>query len=273
MDKINENLVLDRTTGQIKIHKTEDSIGMRKVGKLAAELLDLFVDEVQPGISTESLDKLAYEFILDNKAIPAPLNYRGFKKSICTSINHVVCHGIPSQKILQEGDIVNIDVTLILDSWHGDTSRMYVAGEPSVKARKIIKTTFDSLNLAIDMIKPGVFLGDIGNAIQSFAEDEGFSIVKEFCGHGIGRVFHDEPNILHYGNKGTGPQLRKGMFFTVEPMINYGKPQTKILSDGWTAVTRDRSLSSQFEHTLGVTENGVEIFTESLNNTGNPIEI
>ncbi len=273
MDYIEEKYVSGRITGQIKIHESEDFNGMRRVGKLAAELLDLFVNRVKPGVTTEDLDKFALEFILDNKAIPAPLNYRGFKKSICTSVNHVVCHGIPGEKVLNDGDIVNIDVTLILDGWHGDSSRMYCAGEPSIKSKNLINTTYDSLMLSLEMIKPGIKLGDLGNFIQNYAETRNFSVVREFCGHGIGKVFHDEPNILHYGMKGSGVEIREGMFFTVEPMINVGKPGTKMLPDGWTAVTRDRSLSAQFEHSIGVTRDGIEIFTKSLNNSGNPIAI
>jgi len=273
MDYIDEKYASGKITGQIKIHQEEDFDGMRNVGKLAAELLDLFVKEVKPGITTESLDQFAYEFILDKKAIPAPLNYRGFKKSICTSVNHVVCHGIPGNKVLNEGDIVNIDVTLILDGWHGDSSRMYCAGEPSIKSRKLINTTYESLMSSLSTIKPGLLLGDLGSFIQDFAEKRNFSVVREFCGHGIGRIFHDEPNILHYGSAGTGLEIREGMFFTVEPMINAGKQYTKMLSDGWTAVTRDRSLSAQFEHSIGVTKNGIEIFTKSLNNSGNPIDM
>ena len=271
MDYIKEREASGRITGQIKLHQKEDFDGMRKVGKLAAQLLDLFVKEVKPGITTEALDKIALEFTLDNNAISAPLNYRGFKKSICTSVNHVVCHGIPGDKVLNEGDIVNIDVTLILDGWHGDSSRMYCAGNPSIKSKKLINTTYESLASSLKLIKPGFLLGDLGSYIQKYAEDRGFSVVREFCGHGIGKIFHDEPNILHYGVEGTGIEIKEGMFFTVEPMINIGKPGTKMLSDGWTAVTRDRSLSAQFEHSIGVTSDGIEIFTESLNNTGNPI--
>jgi len=271
MDYIEERKTSGRITGQIKLHQKQDFDGMRKVGRLAAQLLDLFVKEVKPGITTEALDKIALEFTLDNNAISAPLNYRGFRKSICTSVNHVVCHGIPGNKILNEGDIVNIDVTLIQDGWHGDSSRMYCAGEPSIKSKKLINTTYESLVSSLKLIKPGFLLGDLGNHIQKYAENRGFSVVREFCGHGIGRIFHDEPNILHYGLEGTGIEIKEGMFFTVEPMINAGKPGTKMLSDGWTAVTRDRSLSAQFEHSIGVTSDGIEVFTESINNTGNPI--
>ena len=246
---------------------------MRAVGRLAAELLDLFVSEVKPGITTNFLDSLAYDFILDNKAVPAPLNYRGFTKSICTSVNHVICHGIPGDRVLDDGDIINIDVTLILDGWHGDTSRMYCSGEPSVKAKNLINNTYESMMKGIDLVKPGVKLGDLGFIIQDNAEKNNYSVVREFCGHGLGKVFHDEPNILHYGVKDTGSELKEGMFFTIEPMLNIGRADSKILSDGWTAVTRDRSLSAQFEHSVGVTENGVEIFTKSLNNSGNPINV
>lgn len=258
---------------KIKIHDSSSFEGMRVVGKLAAELLDLFVHQVKPGITTDTLDSFAYEFILDNKAIPAPLNYRGFTKSICTSVNHVICHGIPGDRILDDGDIVNIDVTLILDGWHGDSSRMYCSGDPSVKAKNLINNTYESMMKGIELIRPGIKLGDLGSIIQENAEKNNYSVVREFCGHGIGEVFHDEPNILHYGTRDTGAELKEGMFFTVEPMVNLGKPDSKILSDGWTAVTRDRGLSAQFEHSVGVTDNGVEIFTKSLNNSDNPINI
>jgi len=256
---------------KIKLHGDGDFKGMRAVGKLASELLDLFVNEVKPGITTNYLDTFAYDFILDHGAIPAPLNYRGFTKSICTSVNHVICHGIPGERVLDEGDVVNIDVTLILDGWHGDTSRMYCAGVPSVKAKNLINNTYESMMKGINLIKPGVRLGDLGFIIQENAEKNNYSVVREFCGHGLGKVFHDEPNILHYGTEGTGEELKEGMFFTVEPMVNIGRPDSKILSDGWTAVTRDRSLSAQFEHSVGVTSSGVEIFTGSLNNSDNPI--
>ena len=240
-------------------------------GSIAAGALNEVSKIIKPGISTAEIDKICYEYISDNKAYSAPLFYRGFPKSCCTSTNHVVCHGIPSEKILNEGDIVNVDVTAVKDGWHGDTSRMYSAGEPSVKSKNLINTTYESLMLSLDMIKPGLLLGDLGNFIQNYAEDRNFSVVREFCGHGIGRVFHDEPNILHYGVEGSGIEIREGMFFTVEPMVNAGKRGTKMLPDGWTAVTRDRSLSAQFEHSIGVTKDGIEIFTKSLNNTGNPI--
>ncbi|MEZ0223106.1 MAG: type I methionyl aminopeptidase [Alphaproteobacteria bacterium] len=250
--------------GEFIIHKPEDFVAMRKAGKLAAETLDFITEHVKPGVATEHLDKLCHDFIIDHKAIPAPLNYKGFPKSICTSINHVVCHGIPSEKRLEEGDIVNIDVTVILDGWHGDTSRMYYAGEKiPTKAKLLVDATYEAMMRGVALVKPGLHLGDIGHAIQSFAEAKRFSVVRDFCGHGIGKIFHMPPSVLHYGKAGTGPTLKQGMFFTIEPMVNAGSWQTKILSDGWTAVTKDKSLSAQFEHTIGVTESGYEIFTQS----------
>jgi methionyl aminopeptidase len=246
------------------IHKPADFESMRKAGKLAAEVLDYITPFVNPGIETQELDRLCHEYILDHKAIPAPLGYRGYPKSICTSINHVVCHGIPSEKQLEEGDIVNIDVTVILDSWHGDTSRMFCVGEKiPTKAKLLVDATYEAMMVGIKMVKPGIHLGDIGHAIQSYAEKQRFSVVRDFCGHGIGQTFHMPPSVLHYGKPGTGPKLKTGMFFTIEPMVNAGAWQTKVLSDGWTAVTKDRSLSAQFEHTLAVTETGYEIFTLS----------
>jgi len=250
-------------SGKIKLHPSEDFEGMRKAGRLTAEALDMLVPEVRPGIATEALDRLVVEFARDHKAIPAPLNYRGYPKSICTSINHVVCHGIPSDKPLREGDIVNIDITLIVDGWHGDSSRMYCVGEVPRKAERLVEVTYECLMRGIAAVRPGGHLGDIGHAIQAHAEAERCSVVRDFCGHGLGRVFHDHPNVLHYGRPGEGVELRPGMFFTIEPMINLGRPHVKILSDGWTAVTRDRSLSAQFEHTVAVTETGHEIFTLS----------
>lgn len=251
--------------GPIKIHTPEDFEGMRKAGKLAAQTLDFIAPYVKPGVSTEDLDKLCHDFITDRGGICAPLNYRGFPKSICTSINHVVCHGIPADKTLKDGDIVNIDVTTIVDGWHGDTSRMFHAGKPKVKAAKLVDVTYECLMKAIDIVKPGVPLNRIGHVIQTHAESLRYSVVRDFCGHGLGRVFHDAPNVLHYadGDKDGGPILEEGMFFTIEPMINAGKPDVKILSDEWTAVTRDRSLSAQFEHSIGVTKDGCEIFTLS----------
>ena len=252
-----------RKTGQIKLHGAEDFAAMRKAGKLTAEALDMLVDIVKPGVTTEAMDKIAFEFAMDHNAYPAPLNYRGYRKSICTSINHVVCHGIPDDKPLREGDIVNIDVTLIVDGWHGDSSRMYLVGAVPRRAERLIEVTYEAMMRGIAMVKPGNTTGDIGAAIQEFAEAERCSVVREFCGHGLGRLFHDEPNILHYGRHGEGVVLKPGMFFTIEPMINLGRPHVKVLADGWTAVTRDRSLTAQFEHTVGVTEDGVEIFTLS----------
>ncbi|HSM20260.1 MAG TPA: type I methionyl aminopeptidase [Hyphomicrobiales bacterium] len=252
-----------RNTGQIKLHGSEAFEGMRAAGHLAAEALDLLVAEVAPGVTTAHLDHLCYEFAMDHGAIPAPLNYRGYPKSICTSINHVVCHGIPNDKGLREGDILNIDATLILDGWHGDSSRMYPVGEIKRAAERLIDVTHEAMMRGIAAIRPGATIGDIGAAIQSYAEGQRTSVVRDFCGHGLGRLFHDVPNILHYGRSGEGVELKPGMFFTVEPMINLGRPHVKILSDGWTAVTRDRSLSAQFEHSVGVTEDGVEIFTLS----------
>lgn len=249
----------------IPLHGPEDFEGMRKAGKLAAETLDMIAPYVVPGVSTEKLDQLCHDFIRDHGAIPAPLGYKGYPKSICTSVNHVVCHGIPApDKLMAEGDIVNIDVTTILDGWHGDTSRMYIAGEAGVRAKKLVDATYESLMKAIELVKPGARLGDIGHAIQTHVEPMGFSVVREFCGHGLGRIFHCAPSVMHYGRPGTGLTLQAGMFFTIEPMINASKDwRTKVLSDGWTAVTRDRALSAQFEHSIAVTETGYEIFTLS----------
>ena len=252
-----------RKSGQIKLHGAEDFAAMRKAGALTSQALDLLGDRVRPGVTTAALDKFAFEFAMDNKAYPAPLNYRGYRKSICTSINHVVCHGIPDDKPLRDGDILNIDVTLIVDGWHGDSSRMYPVGQVSAYAERLMSVTHHALMLGIAAVKPGASTGHIGEAIQSFAEREGCSVVRDFCGHGLGRVFHDRPNILHYGHAGEGVELRPGMFFTIEPMINLGKPHVKVLPDGWTAITKDRKLSAQFEHTIGVTETGCEVFTYS----------
>jgi len=252
-----------RNTGAIKLHGPEGFAGMRAVGNKAAQTLDLLAPYVVAGVSTAELDAKALEITMDLGAAPAPLNYRGFTASICTSINHVVCHGIPGDRILREGDIVNVDVTLIYDGWHGDTSRMFGIGDVSIKAKRLMDVTYDSMMAGIALVKPGTRLGDIGAAIQQTAEAARFSIVRDFCGHGLGRVFHDTPNVLHYGRPGEGVELRPGMFFTIEPMLNIGKPAVKILADGWTAVTRDRTLSAQYEHSVGVTETGVEIFTQS----------
>ena len=232
-------------------------------GSIASGALDEVNKIIEPGVSTLEIDKLCYEYINDHKAYSAPLFYRGYPKSCCTSANHIVCHGIPSKKILNNGDIINVDVTAIKDGWHGDTSRMYVVGECSVKAKKLIKTTYEAMMKAINIIKADIKIGNIGYTIQSIVEAEGFSVVRDFCGHGIGKQFHESPNILHYGEKNTGQELKSGMIFTVEPMINIGKFETKTLNDGWTAVTKDKSLSAQFEHTVGVTKEGYEIFTLS----------
>ena len=237
---------------------------MRVAGKLASKTLDMLTDYVKPGISTDRLDELSYEFIKDNGGHSAPLYYRGFKKSLCTSLNHVVCHGIPSDRILIEGDAINIDVTAIVNKYYGDTSRMFTVGDVSVKAKNLIDATYESMMKAIKILKPGTKLGDIGFEIQSYIEDKGFSVVRDFCGHGISNIFHEPPNVLHYGKKNTGVELKPGMTFTIEPMINAGKLDVKVLNDGWTAVTKDKSLSAQFEHTVGITENSYEIFTESV---------
>ena len=234
-------------------------------GKIAAGALDEVGKIIKPGVSTEEIDKVCYTYINDHKAYSAPLFYRGFPKSCCTSPNHVVCHGIPSDKILKDGDIVNVDVTALKDGWHGDTSRMFKVGDISIKAKKLINTTYEAMIKAINIVKDGIHLGDIGSIIQQHVETEGFSVVQDFCGHGIGEKFHKEPNVLHYGKKGSGERIKEGMIFTIEPMINLGDHETKILNDGWTAVTKDKSLSAQFEHTIGVTKNGCEVFTQSNN--------
>ena len=252
-----------RKTGQIKIHGPAAFEGMRKAGQLVARCLDMLTEHVRPGVPTEAIDKLVLDFALAHNALPATLMYRGYKKSTCTSLNHVVCHGIPGDKPLKEGDIVNIDVTLILDGWHGDSSRMYPVGAIPRRAERLIEVTHEAMMRGIASIRPGSTTGDIGAAIQTYVEAQHMSVVRDFCGHGLGKLFHDEPNIVHVGRPGEGIVLKPGMFFTVEPMINIGRPHVKVLSDGWTAVTRDRSLSAQFEHTVGVTDNGVEVFTFS----------
>ena len=244
---------------------------MKVAGNLAAKTLDMLTGNIKEGISTDYIDKLSYEFIRDNGGYSAPLYYRGFNKSLCTSLNHVVCHGIPSKsKILEDGDALNVDVTAIIDNHYGDTSRMFCIGETSVKYKNLINATYDSMMKAISILKPGIKIGDIGFEIQSHVEKKGFSVVRDFCGHGIGTSFHEPPNILHYGKKGTGIEIKPGMTFTIEPMINAGKFDTKTLNDGWTAVTKDKSLSAQFEHTVGITENGYEIFTESAKSYTKP---
>jgi methionyl aminopeptidase len=245
------------------IHDEKGFAGMRKAGRLAAETLDYITPFVKAGVTTLELNDLCHQFITDHGAIPAPLNYKGFPKATCISVNHVVCHGIPSEKALHDGDILNIDITTIVDGWYGDTSRMYWVGEPSVKAKRLTEVTYESLMRAIRLVKPGVTLGDIGHAIQTYAEAARFSVVRDFTGHGLGKTFHAAPTVLHFGNPGEGLVLEAGMIFTIEPMINTGTWQVKILSDGWTAVTRDRGLSAQFEHSIGVTKDGAEIFTLS----------
>jgi len=263
MNYVDATLAPLRKTGQIKLHGPEAFAHMRKAGRLVAECLDMLVDEVKPGVSTEYINHLVLQFGLDHGAIPATMMYRGYRKATCTSVNHVVCHGIPNEKALKEGDIVNVDVTLIVDGWHGDSSRMYAVGQIPRRAERLIEVTYEAMMRGIAAIAPGKTTGDIGAAIQPYVEAEHMSVVRDFCGHGLGRLFHDEPNIVHIGTPGEGAVLKPGMFFTVEPMINLGRPHVKVLADGWTAVTRDRSLSAQFEHTVGVTETGVEIFTTS----------
>jgi len=252
-----------KNDGQIKLYGPEAFAGMRKAGRLVAECLDAINDLVAPGVPTQVIDDFVYDFAMAHGALPATLGYKGYTKSTCTSINHVVCHGIPGDKPLRDGDIVNIDVTLIVDGWHGDSSRMYKVGNVKRAAERLVDVTYESMMRGIEVIRPGRTTGDIGHAIQEYAERERCSVVRDFCGHGVGQLFHDVPNILHYGTPGEGVELKPGMIFTVEPMINLGRPQVKILADGWTAVTRDRSLSAQFEHSVGVTGTGCEIFTLS----------
>ncbi|MCA0910789.1 type I methionyl aminopeptidase [Qipengyuania gaetbuli] len=250
--------------GTIKLHGPEGFEGMRKAGRLAAQILDELTDFVKPGVTTGEIDDLVRTMTLDGGAVPATMGYRGYAHSCCTSINHVICHGIPGDKALKDGDIINIDVTPLLDGWHGDTSRMYLVGDVPLKARRLVDVTYECLMLGIEAAsQPGACLGDIGAVIEAHARQNRYGVVQEFCGHGLGRLFHDAPEVIHTGRKGTGPLLKPGMFFTIEPMINLGRPHAKMLSDGWTAVTRDKSLSAQFEHSIGITENGVEIFTES----------
>ena len=257
------NIVFDEFQSEIVIHRDSDFREMRKAGILASKVLDYIEPFIKEGITTSKLDKLCHDFIIDNNAIPAPLDYKGFPKSICTSVNHVVCHGIPSEKILKNNDILNIDITVILDGWHGDTSRMFSVGRPNIKSLKLMETTYAAMWEGIKKVKPGNTTGDIGAAIQRFTESHGYSVVRDFCGHGIGQKFHTAPNILHYGEAHKGTELIEGMFFTIEPMINLGKKDILILDDGWTAVTRDKKLSSQYEHTVGVTKTGYEVFTIS----------
>ena len=250
-------------SGAIKLHGPEAFEGMRRAGRAAAEVLDLLAPFVVPGATTQSIDDIVHREMVARGGIPATLGYRGFTGSCCTSINHVVCHGIPGDRVFKDGDIVNIDVTILLDGWHGDTSRMFLVGDVGVKAKRLVDVTYECMMLGIEQARPGNTLGDIGHAIQTYAEKHRYGVVRDFCGHGLGRVFHDAPEVVHAGRPGTGPELKPGMFFTIEPMINIGKPAVKILEDGWTAVTRDRTLSAQFEHSVGITETGCEIFTKS----------
>ena len=259
---VDETDVLSRD-GTIKLHGPAGFAGMRAAGRLAAQILDALAPLVKPGVSTAALDDVVRQMTLDGGAVPATLGYRGYTHSCCISINHVVCHGIPSDKTLKDGDIVNIDVTPLLDGWHGDTSRMYLVGDVPLKARRLVEVTYECLMIGVEQARPGARLGDIGAAIQRHAESHRYGVVREFCGHGVGRLFHDAPEVVHAARAGTGPELRPGMFFTIEPMINLGKAPVKLLEDGWTAVTRDRSLSAQFEHSIGITEDGCEIFTAS----------
>jgi len=257
-------------TGAIKLHGPEGFAGMRKAGRIAAEILDSLVPHVVPGVSTEELDDMVREQSLRAGGFPATLGYRGYTHSCCISINHVVCHGIPGERTLKDGDIVNIDVTPLVDGWHGDTSRMYLVGDVGVKARRLVDITYECMMLGIEQARPGNRMGDVAHAIQSHAEKHRYGVVRDFCGHGVGRMFHDAPEVVHAGRPGTGPELRPGMFFTIEPMINIGKPAVKMLDDGWTAVTRDRTLSAQFEHSVGITEDGCEIFTKSPRGLDHP---
>ncbi|MEH3106710.1 MAG: type I methionyl aminopeptidase [Sphingomonas fennica] len=249
--------------GAIKLHGEDGFAGMRKAGRLAAGILDALAPHVVPGVRTDTLDRIIRDHMLGAGAVPATLGYRGYTHSSCISINHVVCHGIPSERTLKDGDIINVDVTPLLDGWHGDSSRMYLVGDVSVKARRLVEVTYECLMRGIEQARPGNRLGDISHAIQTLAEKHRYGIVRDFCGHGVGRLFHDAPEVVHAGKPGTGPELRPGMFFTIEPMINIGRADVKVLDDGWTAVTRDRSLSAQFEHSIGITETGCEIFTLS----------
>ena len=250
-------------SGAIKLYGPEGFEGMGAAGRLAAEILDALVPHVVPGVTTQEIDDVVFRLTREAGAIPATLGYRGYTKSCCTSVNHVVCHGIPGERALKDGDIVNIDVTPILNGWHGDSSRMYLVGDVPVKAKRLVQVTYECLMLGLEQAKPGNHLGDIAHAIQSHAEAHRYGVVRDFCGHGVGRNFHEAPEVIHAGQPGTGPELKPGMIFTVEPMINIGKPACKVLDDGWTAVTRDRSLSAQFEHSIGITETGCEIFTKS----------
>ncbi|MBB5686009.1 type I methionyl aminopeptidase [Sphingobium boeckii] len=258
-----DDLGVNARTGAIKLHGPEGFAGMQKAGQCAAEILDALIPHVVPGVTTGELDDMVREQTLRSGGVPATLGYRGYTHSCCISINHVVCHGIPGDRTLKDGDIVNIDVTPLIDGWHGDTSRMYLVGDVPIKARKLVDVTYECLMLGIEQARPGNTMGDVAHAIQTHAENHRYGVVRDFCGHGVGRMFHDAPEVVHAGRPGTGPELRPGMFFTIEPMINIGKPPVKMLDDGWTAVTRDRTLSAQFEHSIGITETGCQIFTKS----------
>ncbi|MDJ0922662.1 MAG: type I methionyl aminopeptidase [Henriciella sp.] len=257
------DIMMPMRTGEIRIHDEEGFEGMRRAGRLVAECLDMLVPEVQPGVTTAHIDNLIREFVLDHGAQSATIGYRGYRHASCISLNHVICHGIPGDRMFKDGDIANIDVTVIVDGWHGDHSRMYASGTPKRKAERLMDVTYEALMAGIAAVKPGARFGDIGAAISEIARRNRFSVVKDFCGHGLGRLFHDEPNVVHSARAGTGPELEQGMFFTIEPMLNIGRKDAAILKDGWTAVTRDRQLSAQFEHSVGVTADGVEIFTAS----------
>ncbi|WP_082594561.1 type I methionyl aminopeptidase [Sphingomonas sp. Root710] len=265
-----DTIAANPRNGAIKLHGEAGFAGMRAAGRLAADILDALAPHVVPGVETQELDRIVYDMTIAGGAVPATMHYRGYTHSCCISINHVVCHGIPGPKTLKEGDIVNIDVTPLLDGWHGDSSRMYLVGDVPIKARRLVDVTHECLMLGIEQAKPGNHLGDIGHAIQKHAEKHRYGVVRDFCGHGLGRVFHDSPEVVHVGRPGTGPELRPGMFFTIEPMINIGRADVKLLDDGWTAVTRDRSLSAQFEHSIGITEDGCEIFTQSSRGLDKP---
>jgi methionyl aminopeptidase len=262
--------IVEPRTGAIKLHGPAAFEGMHRAGRLAAETLDMLVPHMVPGVTTAELDRLIYDFVTAAGGLPATLGYRGYSHSTCISINHVVCHGIPSEKTLKVGDIVNVDVTPILDGWHGDSSRMYLIGDVALKARRLVDVTYECLMLGIEQARPGNHMGDVAHAIQRHAERHRYGVVRDFCGHGVGRLFHDAPEVVHVGRPGTGPELKPGMIFTIEPMINLGRPDVKLLDDGWTAVTRDRSLSAQFEHSIGITETGCEIFTQSPAGHGKP---
>ena len=253
----------DTRTGAIKLHGRAAFGGMHKAGRLAAETLDMLVPHMVPGVTTGEIDRLIFDFVGSQGGVPATLGYRGYTHSSCISVNHVVCHGIPGERTLKAGEIVNVDVTPILDGWHGDSSRMFLIGEVPLKAKRLVEVTYECLMLGIEQARPGNHMGDVANAIQRHAEKHRYGVVRDFCGHGLGRLFHDAPEVVHVGKPGTGPELRPGMIFTIEPMINVGRPDVKLLDDGWTAVTRDRSLSAQFEHSIGITEEGCEIFTLS----------